>query len=167
MAKTKKPKKKYRPREVYIPSILNAHFTFGPFEEALEKIIETGEIEIDDAGIMVYKDIYGKNQSFESGLKIYIKFISIYTEHIDLNLDTKPFEVLKRALEEGTVIDEENIDDVMLCFKKCRELVAVTPPAIMTKLMAYVRAQMNQEKTEALAEVNEKLYTKEELCEQP
>ena len=158
MAKSKKPKKKYRPREVFIPSILNAHFTFQPFEDALKRMLETGEMEIDEVGIPIYKDTYGKAQSFESGLKIYIRFISVYSECVQLNIDTKPFEVLMVALREGYVVEEENIEEVMACFKTCRELVAITAPRTMTLLMQQVRKEMNDEKIEEIARRNEIEY---------
>ena len=71
MGKNKKPKKAYKPKTVFVPSIFNSMLTFEPIEQALKRIVETGTMMLDEHDIPIYMDLTGNRQSIESGLKTY------------------------------------------------------------------------------------------------
>lgn len=56
MAGNKKPKKKYVPIPIRYPSLVTQMNSFLPFEKALDRLLETGEVEVDGEGMFIFKD---------------------------------------------------------------------------------------------------------------
>ena len=151
MGKNKKPKKVYKPKLKHVPSIINSLLTFKPFEEALQKIIDTGYAEIDDFDNLIYHDLHGKRHSFESDLKIYGTFVLKRASEINLVIDFSPFETLIETLKNKEPIDEENIEEVIKLSNFSRVLVAKTPPADVLRIMATIRAEINAQKCKVVS----------------
>ena len=119
MAKNKKPKKKYKPREVFYPQIMTRVNSFGPFEEALEKLIETQEVELDENGQYIYRHPDGSIRAFESDLYLYARFIEIFAERQQTKVDTGSLWKLRDSLlAKGDLLLSEIVgvkDTVSIC----------------------------------------------------
>lgn len=99
MAKNKKPKKAYKPKTVFVPSIFNSMLTFEPIEQALKRIVETGTMMLDEHDIPIYMDLTGNRQSIESGLKTYKLLIKQHSTEQGHPIILRPFEELENALK--------------------------------------------------------------------
>ncbi len=98
MAKNKKTRKKYKPREVFYPQIMTRVNSFHPFEEALAKLIDTEEVELDENDHYIYRHPDGSIRAFESDLYLYARFIEIYVESKGGNINTQPLWTLRESL---------------------------------------------------------------------
>ena len=98
MAKNKKPKKKYKPKEVYYPQIMTRVNSFGPFEDALQKLIDTGEVELDENDHYIYRHTDGSIRAFESDLYLYARFVEIRSETKGYQVDTTPLWKLRESM---------------------------------------------------------------------
>ena len=98
MAKNKKPRKKYTPRDVYYPQIMTRVNSFGPFEEALQKLVDTGEVELDQDDNYIYRHTDGSIRAFESDLYLYARFAEIHGETKGYQVDTTPLWKLRESV---------------------------------------------------------------------
>ena len=98
MAKNKKPKKKYKPKEVYYPQIMTRVNSFGPFEDALQKLIDTGEVELDENDHYIYRHTDGSVRAFESDLYLYARYAEIYGDRKGIVVNTTPLWKLRESM---------------------------------------------------------------------
>ena len=136
-----KPKKKYRPKPVYVPGMIIASNTFTPIENALKKLVATGEVEVDEFGTYIYRDLTGVTQSFEAGLKIYARFIEIYCMRTSMQFDISPMVKLHETMYEKLPIDESLIDQVNNCLQTCKQLVAKIPSQVSRDIISTIRLE--------------------------
>ena len=98
MPKNKKPRKKYVPRDIYHPQLMNRVNSFGPFEDALQKLIDTGEVELDENDHYIYRHTDGSIRAFESDLYLYARFVEIRSETKGYQVDTTPLWKLRESM---------------------------------------------------------------------
>lgn len=98
MPKNKKPRKKYVPRDVYHPQLLNRVNSFGPFEDALQKLIDTGEVELDENDHYIYRHTDGSVRAFESDLYLYARFAEIFADRKGILVDTAALWKLRESM---------------------------------------------------------------------
>ena len=146
MAGNKKPKKKYVPKKMYTPNILNQMNSFSAFEEALTKLLKTGETEIDDVGILIYKTASGMVQSFESTLRVYIQILEIYAIRCKVVVNTDILSVLQNRMYERKGFDEEEIEQALLCLSECRKHFASIPCILFRDILQTVKASLAWDK---------------------
>ncbi len=119
MPKNKKPRKKYTPRDVYHPQLMNRVNSFGPFEDALQKLIDTGEVELDENDHYIYRHTDGSVRAFESDLYLYARFVEIFTKGKTTQVDTGPLWKLRESLlAKGDLLLSEIVgikDTVSIC----------------------------------------------------
>lgn len=127
MAGNKKPKKKYVPKKVFIPRLIISMTCFEPIEKAIDKLIETQEIELDEAGVAIYRNSKGQAISFESGIKTYTNFVKIYAERVGLNINLEPLWKLRDDMKSLEGFDEEELLKAKQCSLMCKEIVAKIP----------------------------------------
>ena len=138
MAKNKKPKKKYKPREVFYPQIMTRVNSFGPFEEALEKLIETQEVELDENDQYIYRHPDGGIRAFESDLYLYARFIEIFTEGQKTKVDTGSLWKLRDSLlAKGDLLLSE-IVGIKNTMSICKETLTKTPIKTLLILTIYI-----------------------------
>ena len=146
MANNKKPKKKYVPRDIRYPSLVTQMNSFLPFEKALDRLLETGEVEVDGEGMFIFKDGAGNNQSFVSSLKVYIEIISIYCNKNNVTYNTYPLQILQNRMFEAMGFDEEEIEEAKKCLIVCKDIIKKIKPALLLNILDTVRISMAQEK---------------------
>ena len=146
MASNKKPKKKYVPRDIRYPSLVTQMNSFLPFEKALDRLLETGEVDVDSEGIFIFKDGAGNDQSFVSSLKVYIEIISIYCKQNNIEYDIYPLHILQNRMFEAMHFDEEEIEEARKCLTICKEIIVKIKPALLLNILDTVRIAMAQEK---------------------
>ena len=98
MPKNKKPRKKYTPRDVYHPQLMNRVNSFGPFEDALQKLIDTGEVELNENDHYIYRHTDGSVRAFESDLYLYARYAEIYGDRKGIVVDTVPLWKLRESM---------------------------------------------------------------------
>ena len=147
MAKTKKPKKKYVPRQIRYPSLVTQMNSFGPFEKALDELLETGTVTVDESGLLVFKDGAGQNQSFVSTLKVYMDIITIYCTRNNIQYDIKPLTILQNRMFEALGFDEEEIDEARKCLALCKEIIVKIKPTALLDILDTPRIGLNFETT--------------------
>lgn len=146
MAGNKKPKKKYIPKKMYTPNILNQMNSFSAFEEALTKLLKTGESEIDDVGILIYKTASGMVQSFESTLRVYIQILEIYALRCKVVVHTDILSVLQNRMYERKGFDEEEIEQALVCLGECKKHFASIPTVVFRDILQTVKASLAWDK---------------------
>lgn len=124
MATNKKPKKKYVPRKTYYPNLVNQLNSFTPFEDALTRLLETGECEVDDFGSLTYRTAAGVVQSFESTLRVYIQVVELCARRKRLDFDTRPLSLLQNRMFERKGFDEEEIERAQTALRRSRILMS-------------------------------------------
>lgn len=145
MASNKKPKKKYVPRDIRYPSLVTQMNSFLPFEKAMDRLVETGEVEVDQEGMFIFKDGAGNNQSFVSSLKVYIEIISIFCNKNNIEYDVYPLHLLQNSMFEAMGFDEEEIDKARECLAVCKDIIKKIKPALLLNILDTVRISMAQE----------------------
>lgn len=124
MPTNKKPKKKYVPRKTYYPNLVNQLNSFTPFEDALTRLLETGECEVDDFGSLTYRTAAGVVQSFESTLRVYIQVVELCARRKRLDFDTRPLSLLQNRMFERKGFDEEEIEHAQTALRRSRILMS-------------------------------------------
>lgn len=146
MGKSSKPKKKYTPKPIRYPSLVTQINSFYPFEQALDRLLNTGEIETDSVGLYIFKDGSGVNQSFVSSLKVYIEVIEIYCNRHKLTFNTKPLHVLQNRMFEARGFDEEEIIEARKTLDICKQIICKIKPSELMDILNSVRISMKFEK---------------------
>lgn len=146
MAKSSKQKKKYVPKPIRYPSLVTQINSLLPFEQALDRLIEKGEIETDNTGMLIFKDGAGNNQSFVSSLKVYIEVIEIYCNRHKLTFNTKPLHVLQNRMFEARGFDEEEIIEARKTLDICKQIICKINPKDLMDILNSVRISMKMEK---------------------
>ena len=148
MPANKKPRKKYVPINTRAPNIINQQNTFDPFEKALDKLITTGEVDVDSIGNYIFKDNAGKIQQFASSLKVYIELMDLYCKKNNLPILSKPFSILQNRMYEGLDFYENEIQEAKKCLNICREIVCKMTQKELLKHMETIRIAMKIEQKE-------------------
>jgi hypothetical protein len=139
MATTKKPNKKYVPKLVRYPSLVTQHNSFGPFESALDRLLDTGESEMDEYFILTYKDGTGNNQSYFYTLETYIKVSEIYASRAKLTYDFSSLRVLQNRVFDALVIDEEEVLRGKEALKICKKIISSIPYSLLKDIITTIR----------------------------
>lgn len=146
MAKSSKPKKKYTPKLIRYPSIVTQQNSFVPFEQALNKLLETGESSVDEYGTLIFKDPTGVIQSFSATVKTYIEIIDIYCKRNNISFNLKPIHVLHNRLFEAIGFDEEEVEEAKLALEACKEIIRKIKPTELFSILDSIRIQIGLEK---------------------
>lgn len=146
MGTTKKPKKKYKPRTVYFPKILNTMFAFAPLEEGLNKLLNHGEILQDDFDNYVYLNSCNEEESFTAGLEVYTRIVGLLCEARSLQLDLTPALVLRDEMEAKEGFDEETILNAKVCLENCKQVIATSDTLLVRKFTMQVGVERDQER---------------------
>ena len=127
MAGNKKPKKKYVPKKVFIPRLIISMTCFEPIEKAIDQLIETQEIELDETGVAIYRNPQNLAISFESGINTYTNFVKIYAERAGLQVNLEPLWKLRDDMKSLEGFDEEDLLKAKECALMCKEVIAKVP----------------------------------------
>lgn len=151
-------KKKHNPIPVRYPSLVTQLNSFIPFENALNKLIETGEANCDDDGTLVFKDGAGVTQSFTSSIKVYIEIITLYCKQNNIVYDTHPLTILQNRMFEGIGFDEDEIDKARKCLNDCKQLVMRIKPSVLLSYLNTVKISIAFEKNSECSLKDPELY---------
>lgn len=139
MSKNKKPKKKYTPRTVYFPKIINSMFAFKPLEEALEKLLIHGEILQDNFGFYVYRNNVNEEESFIAGLEIYSELSKRLYEYFKYEpLDITSLLNLRDEMEAQEGFYEGTIEEALITLEKCKSIIAKAPTLVVRELTLQI-----------------------------
>lgn len=139
MSKKPKKKKKYVPKAVLIPKLVSGVSGFDPFEAAINRIIETGEILIDENDQLYYLDFSNRRLSLETSALIVCRYLEYFGESRHMTIDTQPINDFLIQLKEKS-LDEETIEAVLTLLGTCR--------------VAY-RSMPHQQSNQILKEIND------------
>ena len=146
MASNKKPKKKYVPRDIRYPSLVTQINSFGPFEQALDKLLETGEAQVDKSGLLIYQNAQGEDQSFVSTLKLYLEIITVYCARNNITYYFNPMITLQNRMFESLGFDEEEFDAAKPSIAHAKQIIMKIKPAELFSILNTVRIGLNIEK---------------------
>ena len=159
MSKSKKPrKKKYIPIPVRYPSLVTQINSFQPFEAALTKLLETGEAECDENGMLIFRDSASNIQSFVTSIKVYIDIITIYCSQNKIQYDLYPLHLLQNRMFEARGFCEEEIEEAQKCLAVCKQIIVKIKPSILLDMLNTVRIASGIERN-----INPSLKTPEML----
>lgn len=127
MAANKKPKKKYVPRDVFYPKLITQIHSFKPFEDALQKLLDTGECDSDQNGTLIYFDGLRKPQAFDASIKTYIDIIRIHGVRTGNAYKLRPLNILHNRLFEGISFSETEIKAAKECLEVCKQIICKIP----------------------------------------
>ena len=149
-SKSKKPKKKYKPRAVYYPGIINFQNSFKPFEDALNRILVTGEGNVDENNCLYYVDQGGVKHTFIGTLNIYLQLLEFYTKEKEIKFNLDPLYRLQNRIFEAILFDEEEIEGISEAVDLARRIVSFIGGTEMTSIMNVIRKNI----ANALNEIN-------------
>lgn len=141
MAKTK-AKKKYVPKMVRIPSLITHLYSFSGFEAALSKVLETGQIQIDEVGKAVYIDNAGRQLSFSDTLGTYIDIVDLYARRNGRTTELPCMKKLQGNLYKDVVVDEEEIEAAQAEMDFCKRVIATIKPSELLDITQTLRTRM-------------------------
>ena len=145
MASNKKPKKKYIPKDIRYPSLVTQINSFDPFEKALDKLLNTGEAQVDKSGLLIYQNAQGEDQSFVSTLKLYLEIISVYCTRNNITYDIQPLVILQNRMFESLGFDEEEVDAAKVSIGHAKQIIVKIKPAELFSILNTVRIGLNIE----------------------
>lgn len=136
-------KKKYRPGKIVAkpPVLVNSFTLFGPFEAALKRVIETGEAEVDQFGVTIYRGADGRPMSYWHSLQLYIRLIQFQTEKLGLTFDTKPLCKVREQLSELKILDEEDVEITLQSLVLAQRIIASIPFSQLREWNAVIRKE--------------------------
>lgn len=135
-----KKKKKYVPKQIVVPKLINALNSFGTFETAVEKILRDGEVELDEAGVFSYLDAKGVRTSIDSTLYIYLRMAEIYMTRKNLVIELGPlWKFREHVMAKNLWMDEEEIEAALACVAVCRKIYLSIPLEESRDILAMVR----------------------------
>ena len=127
MAKNKKPIKKYTPRPLVFPGLIVANNAFLPVEQALDKLLKTGEILEDEVGIYVYENVGGKLESFEIGIENYIMTcIVLYEMKTKKSIEFPALRKLIQVMVAKEGFDEEDLEATKPEIAVCKKILSMS-----------------------------------------
>ena len=148
MAKSKKSKK-HTPRKLVIPRLITATANFDAMEKALLKIVETGEVEVDEVGFYVYRDFSGVMMSFEANLRVTAMFLEIWMSRSpERSIPLASLWALHTTFNERQPIDEEAIDEVRQFLATYGQIVKKMSFTEAKDIMASVKIKLAQDRLE-------------------
>lgn len=139
MGTNKKPKKKYVPRDVRYPSLVTRINSFAPFEAALDRLLDTGEVTVDEDGLMIFKDSAGNTQSFVSSIKTYIDLMTVYLKREKIEYNLYPLHILHNRMFEAVMFDEEEVIEARKCLNVCKDIIGKIKPSVLMEVLNTVR----------------------------
>lgn len=146
MPGNKKAKKKYTPKPVYFPNIVNSMFAFDPLVEALDRLIEYGEIQQDDFDNYVYTNPANEEESFVAGLEIYYDVTKLVAERLNKEIDVSPLAQLREEMEAKEGFDEDTILNAAECLKLCKVILANAPTLTVREITLQIADKRRSEK---------------------
>lgn len=141
MPGNKKAKKKYTPKPVYFPNIVNSMFAFNPLMEALDSLIQHGTIMQDEFGKYIYRNSVNENESFVAGLEIYRDVVKKVLKTYGKECDLTPLDLLREEMLAMDGFEEETILDAKICLEKCKQILSSTPTLLVRKMTLEVGAE--------------------------
>ena len=142
MPKNKKPKKKYVPRDVYHPQILNSVNSFGPFEDALKKLVETGEVELDENDHYIYRHTDGSVRAFESDLYLYARYAEIYGDRKGIVVDTTSLWKLRESMLAKGDLCLSEILGMQETLEVCKRILTTIKPTESREILNLLRQEI-------------------------
>ena len=143
MPKTKKPRKKYVPRDIYHPQILNSVNSFGPFEDALQKLVDTGEVELDENDHYIYRHADGSIRAFESDLYLYARFAEIHGENKGFTVNTEPLWKLRESMLAKGDLCLSEILGMQKSLEVCKRILTTIKPTESRDILNILRQEIN------------------------
>ena len=143
MAKNKKPKKKYKPKEVYYPQIMTRVNSFGQFEEALQKLVNTGEVELDQDDNYIYRHTDGSIRAFESDLYLYARFVEIRSETKGYQVDITPLWKLRESMLAKGDLCLSEILGMQSTLEICKQILTTIKPTESRDILNILRQEIN------------------------
>ena len=143
MAKNKKPRKKYTPRDVYYPQLLTRVNSFGPFEDALQKLVETGEVELDENDQYIYRHTDGTIRAFESDLYLYARFVEIHGENKGFTVDTTPLWKLRESMLAKGDLCLSEILDMQKTLEVCKHILTSIKPTESREILDILKKEIS------------------------
>lgn len=132
-------KKKYTPKPIRFPSLITANNSFDSFENALERLLSTGETQVDNQYILIYKDSGGSFKSFTATLRVYITLIELYFSRQGKVYNSSKLNVLLNRLFEGTVLYEEEVADARVLLAECKQFMRMIKPSELMSMITTLR----------------------------
>lgn len=147
MAKNKAPKKKYQPRPVYFPQLINSMMYFDPIIRALDALAERQEMKIDEHGNYVIDNGTGTLLSFAEALDVFTRYVEVFFHRMQkpapfLNHIRALHEIVKAKLP----FDYELILTVQKILVQYRDVLARIPPAMSRDILKTVKTQLAMER---------------------
>lgn len=142
-------KKKYIPKPVKYPLMIRAMHAFKPIEEALDKLLEEGEILEDQFGNYVYKTGYEKYESFEAGLYIYARVserLAKLRQPEENSFKAVGLKKLRKVLVEKGELSETLILEAKQSMAICSKLISVAKADDLSRIVAEVNSQRIRDK---------------------
>ena len=142
MPKNKKPRKKYVPRDVYHPQLMNRVNSFGPFEDALQKLIDTGEVELDENDHYIYRHTDGSVRAFESDLYLYARYAEIFADRKGIVVDTTPLWKLRDSMLAKGDLCLSEILVIQSTLEICKQIITTIKPTESREILNLLRQEI-------------------------
>ena len=143
MPKNKKPRKKYIHRDVYYPQLLTRVNSFGPFEDSLQKLVETGEVELDENDQYIYRHTDGTIRAFESDLYLYARFVEIHGENKGFTVDTTPLWKLRESMLAKGDLCLSEILDMQKTLEVCKHILTSIKPTESREILGILKKEIS------------------------
>ena len=142
MPKNKKPRKKYTPRDIYHPQLMNRVNSFGPFEGALQKLIDTGEVELDENDHYIYRHTDGSVRAFESDLYLYARYAEIYGDRKGIVVDTTSLWKLRESMLAKGDLCLSEILGMQETLEVCKRILTTIKPTESREILNLLRQEI-------------------------
>ena len=142
MPKNKKPRKKYTPRDIYHPQLMNRVNSFGPFEDALQKLIDTGEVELDENDHYIYRHTDGSVRAFESDLYLYARYAEIYGDRKGAIVDTTPLWKLRDSMLAKGDLCLSEILGIQSTLEICKQILTNIKATESREILGLIRQEI-------------------------
>lgn len=148
MAKSK-PKKKYVPKPVRFPQLLNGFTAFLPVITALETILRDKTILVGPRDDYVYVQANGLMYSLFDELTLFENFIARWCERNKREFDVRALIRFKTQLTNKTGFDEEIVSNCLDALKLFQRVFSACPAGEARHITKAIKIQGEFERIEA------------------
>lgn len=128
MAKSQKPRKAYRPKEVRAPMLIGASLVVSPIEAIFDQISSDGTVNVDGRGIPQFRATDGIWYATAPALEGLVYHLEMLCARRSIELPIEPIKQLRIAMEYSVPVTRSLLDKLKAALPVIRQTLSFADP---------------------------------------
>lgn len=149
MSRSKKPRKRYIPREVRTPMIIGAHLVLSPLDQIVRQIKTDGTVDVDAKGIPQFRATCGNFFATVPAIEGVIYHFEVLEMRRGITLPLEPLRQFKIALEYCVPITESLLEKLKHSLSVLRKTLSSGDPGEQIDILRTAQVKFEMERIAA------------------